>query len=314
MEKAIIIPAFNEELTIEETIKRFHAECPEALIFIIDNNSNDKTNEIAKATINKLRCRGDVIFERRQGKGNAVRRAFLEVDADIFVMVDADLTYSEKDLYKLLKPVINKECDMCIGNRHENGNYFKANKRRYHNFGNNLVKNFINLIFRSNLNDIMSGFRVFNRFFVKNFPILSEGFEIETEMSLHALDKKFKLKEIGINYNERPKDSISKLRTIKDGTKVIKTIISIYKDYKPLLFFGFISILFLFSGLIIGFPVLIEFFKTLYITKVPSAILASGLIIISVLLCGIGIILDSVVKYHRYDYELKLLHYKLMKR
>lgn len=311
LEIAIIIPVYNKELTIKEVIKHFSEKCPQVKIYVIDNNSTDRTNEISKEIIRELGCKGEIIFEKRQGKGNAIRRAFINIDADIFIIVDADLTYSEKDLHNLLNPIINNECDMCIRNRHVDKNYSRVNKRLFHNFGNNLVKKFVNFIFKSNLKDIMSGYRVFNRFFVKNFPILSEGFEIETEMTLHALDKKYRIKEIGIEYSERPEGSFSKLKTVKDGIKAINIIFTIFKDYKPLQFFGFISILFFISGLIIGVPVVLEFLKTFYIKKVPSAILASGLIIISILLFGIDIILDSVSKYHRYNYELKLLDFKL---
>ena len=313
MKVALIIPAFNEELTIRDVIKRFHNIYPELYIYIVDNNSNDSTNKYSKEILNKLECKGGVIFEKKQGKGNALRKAFMEIDADIYAIVDADLTYSEKDFNSLMDPVINDECDMCVGNRHAKGIYSKINIRRFHNFGNNFVKSLVNLFFKSKLNDIMSGYRVFNKKFVKNFPILSEGFEIETEMTLHALDKKFRIKEVPISYKERPEGSISKLNTINDGFKVIKTIFIIFKDYKPFIFFSILSILLFVFGLWIGIPVVIEFIKTRFITKVPSAILASGLMIISILFFTVGCILDSVIKLHRYNYELQLLHFETLK-
>lgn len=310
MKMVIIIPAYNEELTIKEVITNFYYLYPEAYFYIIDNNSNDNTSKYSNEIINKLGCKGCILVEKRQGKGNALRRAFMEIEADIYVMVDADLTYSEKDLNNLIEPIINNECDMCVGNRHAEGLYSKINKRKFHNFGNNFVKNLVNKFFNSKLNDIMSGFRAFNKRFVKNFPILSEGFEIETEMTLHALDKKFRIKEIPISYKDRPEGSTSKLNTINDGVKIIKMIFTIFKDYKPFIFFTILSFILFFLGLLIGLPVIIEFIKTRYITKVPSAVLASGLMIISILFFTVGFILDSIIKLHRYDYELKLLHFE----
>lgn len=310
MKVALIIPAYNEELTIKEVIKKFHGKYPEAYIYIVDNNSSDKTNKYSKEIFNKLRCKGDVIFEKRQGKGNALRKAFLEIDADIYVIVDADLTYSERDFNSLVDPVINDECDMCVGNRHAQGIYSKINKRKFHNFGNIFVKGLVNLFFNSKLNDIMSGYRAFNRKFIKNFPIISEGFEIETEMTLHALDKRFRIKEVPVSYSDRPDGSVSKLNTINDGIKVLKTIFTIFKDYKPFSFFSILSFLLFGFGLFMGLPVIIEFIKTKYITKVPSAVLASGLMIISILFFTVGCILDSIIKLHRYNYELQLLHFE----
>jgi glycosyltransferase involved in cell wall biosynthesis len=310
MRVALIIPAFNEEMTIKKVIEKFNNACPEAFIYVIDNNSSDKTNKYAKETLKKLKCKGEVFFEKRQGKGNALRRAFLNINADVYAIVDADLTYSEKDFKALLDPIINDECDMCVGNRHAKGIYSKINKRKFHNFGNNFVKGLVNLFFSSKLNDIMSGYRVFNNKFVKNFPIISEGFEVETEMTLHALDKKFRILEVPISYTDRPDGSVSKLNTINDGAKVLKTIFVIFKDYKPFIFFSVLSFLLFIFGFLIGLPVVIEFIKTKYITKVPSAILASGLMIISMLFFTVGCILDSIIKLHRYNYELQLLHFE----
>jgi len=196
------------------------------------------------------------------------------------------------------------------GDRLSNGTYQKENKRHFHEFGNNLVKKSINVLFNTDLKDIMTGYRVFNKRFVKNMPVLSPKFEIETEMSLYALDKKYIIKEIPIIYRDRPEGSTSKLDTIGDGIKVVKTIMKMFKDYKPMKFFGIISFILFVIGLLIGLPVLLEFFKTSYITKVPSAILATGVMIFSVLSFQCGIILDTITRQNRENYELNLLRYE----
>ena len=199
---------------------------------------------------------------------------------------------------------------MVVGDRLSNGTYKKENKRKFHNFGNNLVKKAINTVFKSNLNDIMSGYRAFNKMFVKNIPVLSSKFEIETEMTLHALDKKFIVKEIPIEYRDRPEGSVSKLNTVNDGVKVIKTIIKMYKDFKPRKFFWCIGFIIILLGIIIGAPVIMEFIKYRYIYKIPSAILATGLEILAIIILQCGVILDTIVKQHREDYEINLINYE----
>jgi glycosyltransferase involved in cell wall biosynthesis len=304
---AIIIPAFNEEATIKDVILDFNKCVPQGKIYIIDNNSTDRTRNIAESTLSENIISGEVLFVMKQGKANAVKEAFRLIEADIYVMVDADHTYFAKDLENLLSPVIKGESDIVVGNRFVNKDYQVENKRNFHNFGNVLVRNLINIFFRADLNDIMSGYRVFSRRFVKNYPIMCEGFEIETEMTLHALDKKFSITEVPINYKDRIAGSISKLNTINDGYKVIKTIFTILKDYKPLFFFGNLSLIFAVIGLIIGsFPVY-EYIQFKYVYKVPSAILATGLIIISLLSLAIGLILETIAKHQRINYELRLL-------
>lgn len=307
---AIIVPAYNEEMTISKVIENFYNKYPDAFYYVVDNNSTDKTSLYAKKTFDRLNCKGEIIFESKQGKGNAIKNAFMNIDADVYVMVDADLTYSENDLERMLKMVVDDKYDICVGDRHSDKVYKKINKRKFHGFGNSLVRILVNILFKSKLRDIMSGYRVFNKFFVKNFPIMSKGFEIETEMTLHSLDKNFKIIEVPISYRDRPEGSYSKLNTFLDGFKVIRTIFMIFKDYKPFLFFSFLSFLSLIFGLLVGMPVIIEFINTQYITKVPSAILASGLMIISILFFGIGLILDSFIKIHKYNYQLKLLEFK----
>lgn len=304
---AIVIPAFNEEITLKKTIIDYHTYLPDAAIYVIDNNSTDSTNEIAKSTIEELGCDGSVFLEKRQGKANAIRKAFCEIDADIYVMVDADLTYPAKEIKKLITPVVNGEADIVVGDRHTMGSYGRENKKELHNFGNWLVKILVNMLFQSKLNDIMSGCRVFNKFFVKNYPIMSSGFELETEMTIHALDKRFNIVEIPIEYKDRQTGSISKLNTIKDGSKVVKTIFLLLKDYRPFLFFGLIAVILGVMGLVFGIPVIIEFIRTRYILKVPSAILATGLFILSLLSLSVAFILDTVSKINKCNYELKLL-------
>lgn len=300
MKTAILIPCYNEEITIAKVIEDFKREMPEADIYVYDNNSKDSTANIASkhgAIVKK---------EFRQGKGNVVRSMFRDIEADYYIMADGDDTYPAEFVHKLLEPLLIGEADMTIGDRLSNGTYSNENKRAFHDFGNNLVRWLINKIYNNNLKDIMTGYRGFNREFVKAMPVLSEKFEIETEMSIHALDKKFIVKEVPIEYRDRPEGSESKLNTFSDGFKVLKTIFMLFKDYKPLIFFNIFFGIFLIAGLAVGTPVLIEFAKTSYITKVPSAILAVGLVMVSMLSFVSGIILDTIAKNQRANYELYL--------
>lgn len=300
MDIAILIPCYNEEQTIGKVIDDFKKELPDAKVYVYDNNSKDKTAEIAA-------LHGAIVEkEPRQGKGNVVRSMFLNIDADYYVMVDGDDTYPAEFVHNLLKPLINKEADMVIGDRLSNGSYFNENKRPLHDFGNNLVKNIINKLYKSRINDIMTGYRAFNKFFVKSFPAMSPGFEIETELTIHTLDKRFLVKEIAIDYRDRPEGSYSKLSTIKDGYKVLKTIFNLFKDYKPLVFFVIWSSFFMLLGLLVGLPVIFEFIKTNYVSKLPSAVLAMGCILLAIISLSCGLILDTVVSNTRKQYELEL--------
>lgn len=305
MEKiAVLIPCYNEELTIEKVIKDFKKELPDADIYVYDNNSKDKTYEIAKNA-------GAIVRrENRQGKGNVVRTMFREIDADIYVMVDGDDTYPAEFVHQLIEPVRNNEADMAIGDRLSNGTYQQQIKKNFHEFGNNLVRKSINILFNNKLKDIMTGYRVFSRMFVKNMPVMSPKFELETEMTLFALDKKFRIKEIPIVFRERPDGSESKIDTVSDGMKVIKTIIKMFKDHKPLKFFTILFLVFFILGLIVGVPVIVEFYKTGYITKMPSAVLATGLVTLAVIMEQCGLILNTIVKQHKENYELNLLRYQ----
>lgn len=307
MEKiAVLIPCYNEELTIEKVVKDFKKELPDADIYVYDNNSKDKTAEIAKNA-------GAIVkHEYKQGKGNVVRSMFRDIDADVYVMVDGDDTYPAEFVHELIKPIRDGQADMTIGDRLSNGTYQEENKRKFHEFGNNLVKKGINMLFDTKLKDIMTGYRVFNKIFVKNMPVMTPKFEIETEMTLYALDKKYIIKEIPIIYRDRPEGSESKLNTVSDGIKVVKTIFNMFKDYKPFQFFGIIALILLVLGLIAGIPVIIEYVKTAYITKLPSAVLATGLIMLSAIMFQCGLILQTIVKQHKENYELNLLRYEQM--
>jgi len=300
MEVAVLIPCYNEEQTIGKVITDFKRELPDAKIYVYDNNSKDRTSEVARE-------HGAIVkFEPRQGKGNVVRSMFRDIHADVYVMVDGDDTYPAEYVHDVMKPIVDGEANLVIGDRLTNGTYYQENKRQFHGFGNQLVKNLINKLYKSNITDIMTGYRAFDRLFVKSMPITSPGFEIETEMSIHALDKKFLIKEVTIDYRDRPEGSESKLNTISDGIKVLRMIFTLFKDYKPMLFFSSWSLLFLVLGLFVGAPVLYEYFQTSYITRIPSAILAVGFVLSSMLAFACGMILDTVAGTHRKQYEIEL--------
>ncbi|WP_394542305.1 glycosyltransferase family 2 protein [Priestia aryabhattai] len=300
MKVAVLLPCYNEEVTIGKVIDDFKRELPSADIYVYDNNSKDRTSEIA------LEHGAIVKKEFKQGKGNVVRSMFQEIDADCYVMVDGDDTYPAEFVHQLIEPIRNREANMVIGDRLSNGTYLEENKRAFHNFGNNLVRSLINGLYKSNIKDIMTGYRAYDKLFVKSIPVMSPGFEIETEMSLHALDKRFRLKEIAIDYRDRPEGSESKLNTFSDGFKVLRMIFTLFKEYKPLQFFSIWTVLFIVAGLAVGAPVLYEFFDTGFITKVPSSILATGLMVLGVLSFVCGLILDTIASLNRKQYELEL--------
>jgi len=308
MEIAVVLPAYNEELTIEGTIRAFHKALPEAAIWVVNNRSVDTTEAIALATFSELGCAGGVLNEARKGKGNAVRRAFLEIDADFYILTDADMTYPADRVRDLMAPVVEGRADMVVGDRHSAGHYAAENKRALHGFGNRLVRDLVNRLFNAELADIMSGYRVFSRRFVKSYPILVEGFEIETDMTLHALDKRFRIVEIPVEYRDRPEGSISKLNTFSDGTKVIFTIARILRYYRPLIFFGGAAVVVGLTGLLAALPVLDEWVRDHYIRHVPLAILATGLEVVAVLMMAIGLILDSITHQDKSAFERELLN------
>ncbi len=300
---AVLIPCYNEAKTIEKVVKDFKKALPTADIYVYDNNSTDNTDKKAK------KAGAIVRYERRQGKGNVIRTMFKEIDADCYLMVDGDNTYPAKHAKEMCNYVLKDKVDMVIGDR-LSSTYYKENKRKFHNFGNWLVKKLINHLFKNNVHDIMTGYRAFSYDFVKTFPILSKGFEIETEMTIHCLDKNFSIKEIPVDYRDRPKDSVSKLNTFSDGFKVLKTIARLFKEYKPMRFFGLIGIIFFILTLVFAIPVFIDYFKTGLVERFPTLIFSGSLLMISLLSFMCGIILEVVVKKHRQLFEIELINTK----
>lgn len=296
---AILIPCYNEETTIAKVVSDFKTVIPGAEVYVYDNNSTDRTAELAELA-------GAIVRkEYRQGKGNVLRSMFKDIQADCYVMVDGDDTYPIDRVPEMIGLVLDGRADMVIGDR-LSLDYYKVNKRPFHNLGNSMVKNLINKLFGADLQDIMTGFRALSPLFVKTFPVLSKGFEIETEMSLHALDKNFLIKQIPVAYKERPAESFSKLNTFKDGYKVIHAVFMLFREYRPFLFFGIISLLlFLFSmGLFI--PVFDEYLRTGLVPRFPTLIV-SGVLLLAALQCFFsGVILSVIVKKHRQLFELEL--------
>jgi len=305
---AVILPAYNEELTIRQTMQAFHRAVPEARIVVINNRSSDATCRIAEETLQNLGCDGRVITENLPGKGNALRRGFIDIDADIYILADADMTYPADRARDLLLPILENRADMVVGDRHSQGHYQKENRRPLHGFGNRLVQGLVNWLFHAKLVDIMSGYRVMSRRLVKNYPILVEGFQIETDLTLHALDKRFRIVEIPVEYKDRPAGSFSKLSTLSDGAKVLWSITQILRHYRPLQFFAGLFAVFFVAGLICGIPVMHDWIAYRYIYHVPLAILATGLEIFAVVFIAIGLILDSLVHLQRLAYEREILN------
>ena len=297
---AVLIPCYNESKTIGKVVKDYKKVLPNADIYVYDNNSTDGTDKIAK------KAGAIVKYEYRQGKGNVIRSMFKDIDADCYLMIDGDDTYPKENAKEMCDLVLEGKADMVIGDR-LSSTYFTENKRPFHNFGNKLVRGLINTLFKSNIHDIMTGYRAFSYEFVKTFPVLSKGFEIETEMTIHALDKNFLLKEIPVEYRDRPEGSVSKLNTYSDGFRVLKTIARLFKEYKPMIFFTIISLIFLIISLIFGIPVFIEYFETGLVPRFPTLIFAGFMLIIAILLLICGLILEVLVKKHRQLFELLLI-------
>lgn len=298
---AVIIPCYNEAITIGTVVDDFRKVLPEATIYVYDNNSSDDTASIAAE-------HGAIVrFEPRQGKGNVVRQMIRDIDADYYLLVDGDDTYPAESAYELLEPLINNKADMTVGDRLSNGTYEKENDRAFHGLGNNLVRTLIKMIYGFEFCDVMTGYRGFNKVFAKTMPVLSPSFEIETELSIHAVDKRWRIAEIPINYRDRPEGSESKLDTFADGWKVLKTIASLFKDYRPLVLFSWLALIFCVLGLVFGIPVITEFARTGLVPRLPTALLAVALIFIGILSLSCGMILDTVVKGNRKEYELQVL-------
>ena len=302
---AVLIPCYNEAKTIEKVVKDYKRVLPEATIYVYDNNSKDHTDEFAK------KAGAIVHYEYRQGKGNVIRTMFREIDAECYLMIDGDDTYPSESARMMCELVLKKRADMVVGDR-LSSTYFKENKRAFHNFGNRNVRGLINILFKNDITDIMTGYRAFSYTFVKSFPILSKGFEIETEMTIHAVDKNFKIVEVPVMYRDRPEGSVSKLNTYRDGIKVLKTIASLFKEYKPLLFFSIFALFFFLLSLLLGIPVVIEYFKTKLVLKFPTLIVSCIFMVLAMLSFATGIILDVVAKKHKQLFELYL--YSLYKK
>ena len=296
---AVLIPCYNESKTIEKVVKDYKAALPEADIYVYDNNSKDGTDEVAR------KAGAIVRYETKQGKGNVIRTMFRDIDADCYLMIDGDDTYPAENAREMCEYVLNDNVDMVIGDR-LSSTYFQENKRPFHNLGNKMVRGLINKIFKNNINDIMTGYRAFSYKFAKTFPILSKDFEIETEMSIHAIDKNFTLKEIPIQYRDRPAGSVSKLNTYKDGARVLKTIATLFKEYKPSLFFNTISIFFYIIAILFAIPVFSEYFNTGLVPRFPTLIVACISLVIGLLLNVTSLILQVIVKKHRQLFELQL--------
>ncbi len=296
---AVLIPCYNEAKTIGKVVKDYKKVLPNAEIYVYDNNSTDGSDELARES-------GAIVrYENRQGKGNVIRTMFREIDANCYLMIDGDDTYSAENAKEMCDLVLKGRADMVIGDR-LSSTYFKENKRLFHGFGNKIVRFLINKLFKNNIKDIMTGYRAFSYDFVKSFPVLSKGFEIETEMTIHAVDKNFRIAEIPIVYTNRPEGSHSKLNTYSDGIKVLKTIGTLFKDYKPMGFFSFISIVLILLSLIFLIPPFLEYFKTGLVLKFPSLIVGAFIVLSALLMFITGIILQVVVTKHKQLYELHL--------
>lgn len=300
MEKiAILIPCYNESKTIEKVVTDWKRELPEAVIYVYDNNSTDNTAELARKA-------GAVVrHEYQQGKGNVVRRMFREIDAQCYIMIDGDDTYPAEYGRHMAELVLNKEADMVVGDR-LSSTYFEENKRPFHNFGNSLVRKAINQLFRTNIRDIMTGYRAFSYLFVKSFPVLSKGFEIETEMSIHAVEKNMRIENVIIEYRDRPEGSESKLNTYSDGIKVLRTIFRLYKNYRPLGFFGGIAAILILVSVAMFILILIKFIHTGLVPNFPTLIVSGFIAITAILSWFSGLILATIVEKDRQQFEFQL--------
>ena len=307
LDVAIVIPAHNEERTISEVIRAFVVQDRTFSIYVVDNNSTDQTRRIAEATLEEVGVRGCVLFESRKGKSLAIRNAFSKIDADVYVMVDADMTYPAAEVFHLIEPVLNGSAEMVVGDRLSSGEYQKENKRIFHEGGNRFVRWLISRLYGYQLNDILSGYRAFSRRFVKTYPILCDGFELEADLTLHALDKKLAFLEIPVGYKDRPEGSVSKLSTMQDGIRILVLIFNIFRYYKPLLFFSAISAFFLLACLFFGSIPLLDYLHFRYVYHVPLAILSSALGVLSILFLSIALVLDGIARNHKFEFELRWL-------
>ena len=296
---AVLVPCYNEAQTIKKVVEDFKKALPEAVIYVYNNNSTDDTAKIAAEA-------GAIVRnEYKQGKGNVIRRMFREIDAECYIMTDGDDTYPAEFAPQMADMVLNKNCDMVVGDR-LSSTYFQENKRPFHNFGNEIVRKSINFLFKSKIKDIMTGFRAFSYQFVKTFPVLSTGFEIETEMTIHAVDKNMAVGNVVIDYRDRQEGSESKLNTFSDGFKVIKTIIRLFKAYKPIWFYGLVALVL--AVISIGFfiPILVIYGETGLVPKFPTLIMCCFVMTVAILSFFSGSILQSLRQKEKQDFELHL--------
>ncbi|WP_026655812.1 MULTISPECIES: glycosyltransferase family 2 protein [Butyrivibrio] len=296
---AVLIPCYNEEKTIAKVIRDAKAALPEAVIYVYNNNSKDRTAEIAAAE-------GAVVRnEFMQGKGNVIRRMFREIDALVYVMVDGDDTYPMDSAPEMVDLVLNHNSDMVVGDR-LSSTYYQENKRPFHNFGNNLVRGSINKLFGCNIRDIMTGFRAFSYEFVKTFPVLSKGFEIETEMTIHAVYNNMQIDNVVIEYRDRPEGSESKLNTYEDGMKVLKTIAKLYRNYKPFGFFLIFSMVLALISIFFLVPIVTEYWRTGLVPRFPTLIVCCFIMLSAVQSFFAGVILSTLAVNNRREFEMQL--------
>lgn len=290
---AVLLPCYNEEQTVEKVVRDFQRELPEATIYVYNNNSTDRTAEIASS------IEGVVVKnEYRQGKGNVIRSMFRQIDADCYIMADGDDTYPAEHAREMARLVLEEDVDMVIGDR-LSSTYFVENKRAFHNFGNKLVRWLINKLFSGDVKDIMTGYRAFSYDFVKLMPIESAGFEVETEMTINALDKRFNIREIPVQYRDRPEGSVSKLNTVKDGVRVIGTIFRMFKNYRPMIFFGLVAAILFLLGAGMFTSVFVEFLNTGLVLRLPTLIVSTVTVLAAIIFFAIGLILDIIIRKHR---------------
>ena len=296
---AVLIPCYNEEKTIAKVVKDAHAALPEAVIYVYDNNSKDRTVEIAKEAGAEIR------HEYMQGKGNVIRRMFREIDAQCYIMVDGDDTYPMEYVAEMVDKVLSKNADMVVGDRLST-TYFTENKRPFHNLGNSIVRGSINTLFKSEIKDIMTGYRAFSYQFVKTFPVMSKGFEIETEMTIHAVNNNMQVENVLVDYRDRPEGSESKLNTYSDGMKVLLTIIRLFREYKPLQFFSLVSLVLVLLATIFFVPVLVEYLATGLVLKFPTLIVCGFVVLAAIQSFFSGLILNNIVQRDRKNFEMDL--------
>ncbi len=301
---AVLIPCYNEEKTIYKVVQDFKTSLPDAVIYVYDNNSNDRSEELA------TKAGAVVHHEYKQGKGNVVRRMFRDIDAEVYILVDADDTYPAECARAMVEAVQKRHVDMVVGDR-LSSTYFDENKRMFHGFGNLIVRKSINSLFKSDVRDIMTGYRAFSYQFVKTFPVLSKGFEIETEMSIHAIDKNMLIENLLIEYRDRPDGSESKLETYSDGFKVLRTIAALYRVYKPMYYFGLISAVLAIISVGFFVPILVEYLETGLVPRFPTLIICAFVMMASIQSFFSGMILHTILQKNRQDFELNLIRTNL---